>query len=153
MTRALSLHPERAVVLAGVLASALAAGCRAPAGNDPNVPDDELPFGGGSAEAGAPSAVACPSLLPRSCASIPSYAAVVQPLVSRSCLPMCHQTGGTASDRDFSTYAKLAGLGFSVLTPVSTCLMPPPDAGPDAALSVPERAELAQWIVCGSPDN
>jgi hypothetical protein len=147
MPRVLPL--KLALILAGALA---AAGCHAPAGSDPNVPDDELPFGGGSAPeaAGAPP---CPPVVPNSCASVPSYSTVVEPLFSRSCVPMCHQPGGTASDRDLTTYAHVAGLGFTVLTPVNTCLMPPPDAGPDAALTVAERAALVQWIACGSPDN
>jgi hypothetical protein len=134
-------------------ALALAAvGCRVDPGNDPNVPDDELPFAGIPAEA-AVASVPCSATLPQSCASIPSYAMQIEPILARSCVPMCHAPGGTSSDRDLSTYAKVSGLGISVLTPVSACVMPPLDAGPDAQLTPTERQELVQWIGCGSPDN
>jgi hypothetical protein len=130
-----------------------ALGCRADPGNDPNVPDDELPFAGVPAEA-APNAP-CSATLPSqsSCASVPSYANQIRPILARSCVPMCHETGGTSSDRDLTTYANVSNIGFSILTPLKNCTMPPVDAGPDAQITATEREELLQWLVCHLPDN
>jgi len=122
-------------------------GCFDVPGNDPNVPD-ELP----QTDAPAEAASACERTLPSSCSTIPSYANDIAPLVVAHCLP-CHAAGGTASDRDLTTYANVAHIESTVLSQVYACLMPPSDAGADAALTTQERDELLQWLVCGSPDN
>jgi hypothetical protein len=134
------------------LAGPALVGCRAVAGNDPNVPDDELPFAGLVVEAGAAS-VPCSATLPQSCAGLPSYSTIVAPIFARSCVPDCHESGGTSSDRDLTSYAHVSALGISVLTPLVNCVMPPSDAGADAQITSIERQELVQWVGCGSPDN
>jgi hypothetical protein len=100
-------------------------------------------------EAAAPS---CTSSVPSKCTTTPSYKTDIAPLVKRTCIP-CHAPGGNASDRDFTTYAGLTRFGTTVLSQVNGCLMPPADAGPDAAMSSGDRTELLLWFVCGSPDN
>jgi hypothetical protein len=130
-----------------------AAACRANPGNDPNVPDDELPFAGVPAEA-APNAPCSATLPPpSSCASVPSYASQIRPIIARSCVPMCHEGGGTSSDRNLTTYANVSNIGISILTPVINCTMPPADAGADAQITATEREEILQWLVCRLPDN
>jgi len=125
----------------------LAVGCTDPSGNDPNVPDR---LGAVSVDAAAPPG--CTPALPATCPNTPSYAENIAPLVKRTCVP-CHAPGGKASDRDFTTYHGLVRLETTALTQVNGCLMPPADAGPDAAMSLGDRTELLQWFVCGSPDN
>ena len=117
-------------------------------GNDPNVPD----FAGALAAEDASVALACNASVPKSCPTAPSYANEIAPLVKRSCVT-CHAINGSASDRDLSTYKNLTKLETTSLVQVEDCLMPPSDAGPDAALSPEDRTELLQWFVCGSPNN
>jgi hypothetical protein len=124
------------------------AGCVDPAGNDPNVPDDEPP--GTVMNLGGPAV--CPPAAPSSCPATPSYAESIAPLVKRSCLP-CHSPGQQAADRDLTSYANFVRLETTDFVQVEACLMPPADAGPDAAMSFADRTEMLQWFVCGSPDN
>jgi hypothetical protein len=51
------------------------------------------------------------------------------------------------------SYRNFVGLESTDFVEVSSCRMPPADAGPDAALTAQDRRELLQWFVCGSPDN
>ena len=139
------------------------AGCKDPAGNDPNVPDDEPrpPMSasddggtdGADNDGGSPmdAAPVCTKKIP-GCTSVPSYTADVAPLVHNTCLP-CHAKGGTASDRDLTTYRGIVRIESTVLSQIYSCDMPPADAGPDAALTAPERTLLLQWLVCGAPNN
>jgi hypothetical protein len=136
----------RAILL--FLACALAGGCSDPAGDDPNVPDKAPP--GTVLNLEGP--MTCPPAAPNSCPQTPSYAKEISPLVERACLS-CHSPGGVAADRDLTTYASFVRLETTDFVQVSDCLMPPPDAGPDAALTLQDRTELLQWFVCGSPDN
>ena len=123
------------------------AGCADPKGNDPNVADFA-----GAVSLDATAASGCPRVLPSSCPVTPSYANDVEPIVKRSCVP-CHAPGQVAADRNLTTYAGVNRLEATVLVQVNGCLMPPADAGPDAALSTSDRTELLQWLVCGAPDN
>jgi hypothetical protein len=123
-------------------------GCTDPRGNDPNVPD----YTGALAAEDAAVTVACNATVPKNCPAAPSYASEIAPLVKRSCVT-CHANGGSASDRDLSTYKNLTKLETTSLVQVEDCLMPPSDAGVDAALSPEDRTELLQWFVCGSPNN
>jgi hypothetical protein len=125
----------------------LVAACPDPKGNDPNVPD-RVPDGADVVSRAAQ----CPPALPTSCPQTPSYSTEIAPLVQRTCLP-CHSSGGVAADRDLSNYRNLVRLETTNLVQVNGCIMPPPDAGADAALSLDERVELLQWFVCGSPNN
>jgi hypothetical protein len=131
-----------------VVAVLLLAGCTDPLGNDPNVPDIE-PDG---TVLNLESAASCPPAAPSACAQTPSYAKEIAPLVERSCLP-CHSPGGIAADRDLTNYSLFVRLETTDFVQVSNCLMPPPDAGPDATLTLGDRTELLQWFVCGSPNN
>jgi len=126
----------------------LVVACADPAGNDPNLPDDE-PL---DATSTTTTAAQCEAVLPKTCPTPPSYAHDIQPLMARTCVP-CHSAGGVASDRNLTTYKNIQRLETTVLVQVDHCLMPPADAGPDAALSLADRSELLQWFVCGSPDN
>jgi hypothetical protein len=134
----------------GVLAVAavLLAGCINPAGNDPNVPD-QAPDG---TVLDLANVMACPPAAPSSCPETPSYAKDIAPLIERACVP-CHSPGGVAADRDLTTYANVVRLETTNFVQINGCVMPPADAGPDAALSLQDRTELLQWFVCGSPDN
>jgi hypothetical protein len=131
-----------------VLALGLAPGCTDPRGNDPNVPDLEPD---GVAQNSANGA-ACPPALPTTCPHAPSYAKDIAPLVGRACVP-CHSPGGVAFDRDLTTYRNLLRLETTDVVQVNACLMPPADAGPDAAMTLSDRRELLQWFVCGTPNN
>lgn len=135
-------------MLAGASALFVAFACADPRGNNPNLPDEE-PDGTVLRLA---SSVACPPVAASSCPQTPSYAKDVAPLVERACVP-CHSPGGVAADRDLSTYSNFVRLETTDFVQVSDCLMPPADAGPDAALSLRDRTELLQWFVCGSPQN
>jgi hypothetical protein len=129
---------------AATFAFAFHGGCFDTPGNDPNVPD----------EATAPEAEAavCIKKLPSDCTTIPSYATDIAPLITHGCLP-CHAAGGTASDRDLTTYANVERIESTVLSQVYACLMPPADAGANAMITQQERNDLLQWLVCNSPDN
>jgi hypothetical protein len=129
-------------------AVALLAGCTDPLGNDPNVPDLEPD----STVLNLESAAACPPAAPSACAQTPSYSKDIAPRVERSCVP-CHSPGGIAADRDLTNYSHFVRLETTDFVQVSDCLMPPADAGPDAALTFRDRTELLQWFVCGSPNN
>jgi hypothetical protein len=124
----------------------LVGGCFDVPGNDPNVPDDASIVDARS------ESISCARALPTSCASAPTYTTEVAPIVARACLPSCHEPNGTASDRDLTTYANIEKIESTVLSQVYACSMPPPDAGPDVALTSQDRDMLLQWLVCGSPD-
>jgi hypothetical protein len=130
-----------------VCALTFIAGCPDPLGNDPNLPDDEADGAGSN-----PRGVVCPPALPESCPQTPSYSMDIEPILQRTCLS-CHAPGGVAADRDLTTYKNFRRLETTNFVQVNACLMPPADAGPDAALSLDERTELLQWFVCGSPNN
>jgi hypothetical protein len=157
-TRRSARRPRCAQSAAGrasllVVALSFLAGCSDPAGDDPNVPD---PTPDGTILNLAGTAV-CPPATPSSCPQTPSYSKDIAPLIERTCFP-CHAPGGVAADRNFSSggvasYGAFVRLETTDFVQVSDCIMPPADAGPDAALSLQDRTELLQWFVCGSPDN
>lgn len=137
----------RGALALALLTLILIAGCTDVHGNDPNVPDKEGAFTADSAPQ-----VTCVGALPSSCPQAPSYALDIAPLAKRTCLP-CHSRGGVASDRDLSTYKNLTRIETTAFVQINGCLMPPADAGPDAAMSHAERTEFLQWFVCGAPNN
>ena len=51
------------------------------------------------------------------------------------------------------SYSEFVRLETTDFVQVSDCIMPPADAGPDAALSLQDRTELLQWFVCRAPNN
>jgi hypothetical protein len=129
-------------------AAAVLAGCPYPAGNDPNVPDLE-PDGTVNPLA---SAAACPPAAPSACSQTPSYAKAIAPLIERACVP-CHSATGDAADRPLATYSDVELLETTSFVQINGCVMPPAEAGADAALTLQERTEILEWFVCGSPDN
>lgn len=139
--RSASPFPE--LVVASLIALAA---CSDPKGNDPNVPDRE-----GEVLDAAPGA-SCPAALPSSCPSAPSYATDIAPIMSRACVT-CHKPGGVAADRPLDTAARIQKLETTTFQQLNGCLMPPIDAGPDAALSFDDRKEILQWLVCGAPGH
>jgi hypothetical protein len=143
-----SPFPNLNLKVLGLAIALNAIACTDPSGNDPNVPD----YAGALAAEDAAVTVACSVSVPKSCPAAPSYATEIGPLVKRSCVT-CHAINGSASDRDLSTYKNLIKLETTSLVQVQDCLMPPSDAGVDAALSPEDRTELLQWFVCGSPNN
>lgn len=93
---------------------------------------------------------ACPRDLPAACPSPePSWDGGVQAIFEAKCVP-CHQPGGLAFDRPFTTYAGVHKIFGDVLSQVYSCYMPPPDAG---ALNPAQRQAMLGWLVCGAPDN
>jgi hypothetical protein len=140
----MAARPDAVTLLVVTLAT-LGSACADPAGNDPNVPDES--------QSDAGTLATCSVALQSGCPPTLSYSTDIAPLVKRSCLP-CHAPDGSASDHNLSTYAGLRRSGTSVLGQVNGCLMPPADAGPDAALTATDRTELWQWFLfCGSPNN
>jgi hypothetical protein len=141
------VHPRAGRTGALAIAAALT-GCINPAGNDPNVPDLE-PDGTVNVLASAP---ACPPAAPSSCSQTPSYAKAIAPLIERACVP-CHSPSGDAPDRLLTTYSEVELLETTSFVQINGCVMPPAEAGVDAALTLQERTEILEWFVCGSPDN
>lgn len=146
-------HASRLVVALSVVALSVLAGCSDPAGDDPNVPD---PTPDGTI-LNLEGAAACPPATPSNCPRTPSFSKYIAPLVERTCFP-CHAPDGVAADRNFSSegrvsYSDFVRLETTDFVQVADCIMPPADAGPDAALSLSDRTELLQWFVCGSPNN
>jgi len=140
-------HPRAGRIGALAIAAALA-GCINPAGNDPNVPD-LAPDGTANLLA---SAAACPPAAPSGCSQAPSYAKAIAPLIERACVP-CHSPSGDAADRPLYTYSDVQLLETTSFVQINGCVMPPAEAGADAALTLQERTEILEWFICGSPDN
>jgi len=79
----------------------------------------------------------------------PTFAADVLPLLNRDCnTPACHGTGGPAWP--LIEYQDVADWADNIEYDVEACMMPPPDAG---ALSASDKAQLVDWIACGSHND
>jgi hypothetical protein len=111
--------------------------------------DSSTPGPAGSGSSSGSSGGGCPSAQPSSCPQTPSYKNDIAPLVAQECLP-CHASGGQSADIDFTTYAGLTRYETTILSQVNGCLMPPAGSNP---LSLAQRTELLQWVVCGAPNN
>lgn len=135
-------------VMVSIAAATELSGCITVPGNDPNVPD-EAPDG---TILDLQSVTLCPQAAPSGCPDTPSYVKDIAPLIERACVP-CHSPGQVAADRDLTSYADLLRLETTSFVQIDGCVMPPADAGPDAELTLPERTEILQWFVCGSPNN
>jgi hypothetical protein len=108
-------------------------------GNDLAVPPDMMTV-----------VAACPNDLPAACPSpAPSWDGGVRPLIDQFCVG-CHQAGGLAFDRPFTTYALVHAQYGAMEDQVYSCYMPPPDAG---QLDESQRLQLLGWFVCGAPQN
>ena len=118
----------------GALAFVMAAGCGSNGGSDASTQ---------GCKPGLPTTDTC-------AASAPSYSKDIAPLVRERCLN-CHFAGNSNSSVVLETQAEISQRAQLVETQVYRCSMPPPgDATP---LAEAERAELLQWLVCGTPNN
>lgn len=90
----------------------------------------------------------CPSDLPTSCPSSPSYMNEVAPLVVTKCGP-CH-LAASVQQRPLDSYTTLTADRDSVRTQLLVCQMPPTGS---PQLSDAERHTLLQWLVCGAQSN
>jgi uncharacterized membrane protein len=82
--------------------------------------------------------------------SAPSYMTDIAPLVRERCLS-CHFAGNPNSSVVLETQAEIHQRAQLVETQVYRCSMPPP--GEATPLAEDERAELLQWLACGTPNN
>jgi hypothetical protein len=90
----------------------------------------------------------CPNP-PNSCSKpIPSYGAVIEPILEQSCIT-CHGPKGIAGYSE-ATYEQVHEQLEPILSQVSGCVMPPPPYPP---LTTEQREALLDWLVCGAPDN
>ncbi len=81
---------------------------------------------------------------------VPSWNTDVEPIVVARC-NACHGEGGVEQPvRDYTTYQGVYKTRSAILSAVSMCVMPPPDA---AAPTPHERATLLSWLVCNAPNN
>jgi hypothetical protein len=86
---------------------------------------------------------------PTSCSKpIPSYSAVIQPILQQNCVP-CHGPTGSAGYSE-ATYELVSKQVEPILSFVSSCMMPPSSYPP---LTTDQRNALLDWLVCGAPDN
>jgi hypothetical protein len=129
------------VALAGALAASVAVVVACGGPSDP----------GTQADAADTSPPACPPPV-TSCATTPSYASDIVPIVNRTCAN-CHAPGGVEASIDLTQYSVLNKEATTAYANLIHCLMPPADAGADAMLAAADRAELEEWILCGAPDN
>jgi uncharacterized membrane protein len=116
-----------------VLVLVLVLGCSsAPSGD---------PADGGSASTctNAPSACVKP---------VPSYSAVIEPIIQNNCATCHSPKGGYGFDE--TTYAQVSAQASSILDDVGGCMMPPSTL---PRLSEEERQALLDWLVCGAPNN
>jgi hypothetical protein len=105
----------------------------------------------GGCSSDAPGASCKPEGLPASCPMpIPSWSNEVSQIFMTGCAP-CHLPGGVEdSAEDFSTYAGVLRVAGTVEGQISSCAMPPDDAG---ALSAADRTALLAWFACSAPNN
>jgi len=105
---------------------------------------------GGSSSDG-PAQPSCPDLSAVTCpATPPSYKTDVQPILQNRCYG-CHGPGGVeVASINLTDYADVQRLRSDVVFQVTTCLMPPPDAGQPTA---GERTAIDEWVQCNAPNN
>ncbi len=101
------------------------------------------------ASGGAVDAGGCLRVDPTCTGTVPSYQALVQPIVEQACAT-CHYPGSALARTSLVTYADVSRESGTALGQVSACLMPPANAPP---LTGAERAALLSWLACGAPDN
>jgi hypothetical protein len=90
----------------------------------------------------------CPNA-PTSCSKpIPSYSAVIEPILQQNCIP-CHGPMGSAGYSE-ATYELVDKQVEPILSFVSGCMMPPSSYPP---LTAEQRDALLDWLVCGAPNN
>jgi hypothetical protein len=100
--------------------------------------------GAGPGDAGT----VCPNA-PTSCSKpIPSYGAVIEPILQQNCVP-CHGPTGSAGYSE-ATYELVEKQKEPILSFVSNCMMPPSSYPP---LTAEQRDALLDWLVCEAPDN
>jgi uncharacterized membrane protein len=134
MTRGIGSRLLLARAVGAVALAALATACSS--GGSSNDP---------TAQASCPdlSAVTCP-------ATPPSYKTDVQPILENRCYG-CHGPGGVeVSSINLTDYDDVLRLRGDIVSQVTSCKMPPPDAGQP---TVDERTTVDEWIECNAPNN
>jgi hypothetical protein len=95
--------------------------------------------------------IMCTHSLPSCPSPPPSWSGEVRGIVAAVC-GNCHADGGVEQSAfDFSTYQKVAGNQEAMLLQLSSCAMPPADAG--VLLPSADRQTLLAWLVCNAPNN
>jgi hypothetical protein len=116
--------------------------------SDASTSDDGAPT---DDDALSPPDAGCTAAAPLSCPTpIPSYAQDVARVLNAKCNG-CH-TGAPGAPWALVDWADVNAWALSIAHDVSTCSMPPADAGAPA-LSQAETDAILGWIVCGAPDN
>jgi uncharacterized membrane protein len=86
--------------------------------------------------------------------SVPSYQAVIVPILQNACIG-CHSPSGVAGKSE-TTYLDVYNQREPMLSQLAGCVMPPP-SGPGGApvtqLTTEERITLTSWLECGAPNN
>ena len=95
---------------------------------------------------------ACPALSEACPANVPSYGNQVAPILERSCGgDSCHSADSSQGAWPLDDYGDVAAWRSVLFNVLDDCSMPPPDDS--ATLSADERALLAAWLACGTPNN
>jgi hypothetical protein len=105
---------------------------------------------GGSSD-DPPAQASCPDLSAVTCpATPPSYKTDVQPILQNRCYG-CHGPGGVeVASVNLTDYADVQRLRGDVVFQITTCVMPPADAGQPTAA---ERTTVDEWVQCNAPNN
>ena len=94
------------------------------------------------------SGASCPNP-PNGCSMpVPSYSAVIEPILEQNCIP-CHGPTGSAGYSE-ATYELVAKQKEPIQDWVAGCGMPPSSYPP---LTVEQYNALLDWLICGAPDN
>jgi hypothetical protein len=105
----------------------------------------------GGTSTSPPAQPSCPDLSAVTCpATPPSYKTDVQPILENRCYG-CHGPSGVeVSSFNLTDYADVLRLRGDVVSQITTCRMPPPDAGQPTAA---ERTTVDEWVQCNAPNN
>jgi hypothetical protein len=78
-----------------------------------------------------------------------SFEAQVQPILARSCLPMCHD-GTPDAAWPLVDYDDVSGWTTFIADDLLHCTMPPLDKAESYPITRQDRETILQWIVCGA---
>jgi hypothetical protein len=79
-----------------------------------------------------------------------SFEAQVQPILAKSCLPMCHD-GTPDAAWPLVDYDDVASWKNFIVDDLLQCTMPPVDQAASYPITLQDRETILQWIVCGTP--
>jgi hypothetical protein len=83
---------------------------------------------------------------------MPSYANDVAPVLDQACNSTCHAAG--VGPWPLDNYDDVSDWAPIIAGDVSTCRMPPEDAGAgNGLLTAAQRTMILDWVACGSPNN